>query len=298
MKNKDAFSGYHPLIHILYFGLVLLFPMFLMHPVILCISLGSAIAYSVTLHGGKALRFGLLYMLPLLLVTAIVNPLFNHAGVTILCYLPSGNPLTLESIVYGFATGTMLAGVMIWFSCYTEIMTSDKFIYLFGRVIPAFSLVLSMTLRLVPKCKAQLQAVRQAQHCIGRDISSGTLLRRVKNAVTILSVMITWMLENAIETADSMKSRGYGLPGRTAFSIYSFDSKDTTVLCWLLGCGIFLVSGWISGGFYWRYFPALRFAAPTRLSVSVHLVYLALCLTPLALNFKEERKWSHMKSEI
>ena len=35
--------------------------------------------------------------------------------------------------------------------------------------------------------------------------------------ITILSIMVTWCLENAIETADSMKSRGCGLPGRSAF---------------------------------------------------------------------------------
>ena len=46
--------------------------------------------------------------------------------------------------------------------------------------------------------------------------ASGSLLQRLKNAITILSIMVTWALENAIETADSMKSRGYGLPGRTA----------------------------------------------------------------------------------
>ena len=30
--------------------------------------------------------------LPVLLLAALVNPAFNHAGVTILIYLPSGNP--------------------------------------------------------------------------------------------------------------------------------------------------------------------------------------------------------------
>ena len=39
MRNKDAFSGYHPTINFLYFALVLLFSMCLMHPVYLAISL-------------------------------------------------------------------------------------------------------------------------------------------------------------------------------------------------------------------------------------------------------------------
>ena len=111
------------------------------------------------------MRFTLLYMLPLLLMAAIVNPAFNHEGGTLLTYLPSGNPLTLESIVYGLAAATMLIAVIIWFSCYTEVMTSDKFVYLFGRIIPALSLVLSMTLRFVPKFKAQIKVVSEVQQC-------------------------------------------------------------------------------------------------------------------------------------
>ena len=65
------------------------------------------------------------------------NLAFNHEGATILAYLPSGNPLTLESIVYGLSAAVMMASVILWFSCYNAVMTSDKFAYLFGRVIPA-----------------------------------------------------------------------------------------------------------------------------------------------------------------
>lgn len=79
----------------------------------------------------------------------------------------------------------MLAAVVTWFSCYTAVMTSDKFVYLFGRVIPALSLVLSMTLRFVPKFQAQFRVVSEAQRCVGRDVSDGSLFRRLRNAVTI-----------------------------------------------------------------------------------------------------------------
>ena len=98
MRNRDAFSSYHPIINFLYFVLVLVFTMFFMHPVSLMISLLSAVAYSVCLNGTKALRFSLTAVLPMMLIAAVVNPIFNHEGATILTYLPSGNPLTLESM--------------------------------------------------------------------------------------------------------------------------------------------------------------------------------------------------------
>ena len=176
-------------------------------------------------------------------------------------------------------------------------MTSDKFVYLFGRIIPALSLVLSMTLRFVPKFKAQLHVVSEAQRCVGRDISDGTMLQRLRNAITILSIMVTWALENAIETADSMKSRGYGLPGRTAFSIYRFDDRDKTALIWLCFCGFYIFAGWMAGGLSWQYYPIIKGTLTGAFPISFQLVYLALCLTPVILNRMEDTKWKHLQYE-
>ena len=296
--NRDTFSSYHPIINFLYFALVLVFTMFFMHPVSLIISLACALAYAVYLNGRSAVRFSLRFILPMMLMAALINPAFNHEGATILSYLPSGNPLTLESILYGLAAAVMLASVITWFSCYNAVMTSDKFVYLFGRIIPALSLVLSMTLRFVPKFKAQLHVVSEAQRCVGRDTSNGSILKRLKNAITIMSIMVTWSLENAIETADSMRSRGYGLPGRTAFSIYRFDDRDKTALVWLCFCGFYIFAGWLAGGFGWRYYPTVKGALAGVFPISFQLVYLALCLTPVIINLMEDRKWKRLQSKI
>ncbi len=296
MRNRDAFSAYHPLVNFLYFLLVLFFSMCFMHPACLVISLGSATAYNLYLKGRKGLRFSLAFLLPMLLLAAILNPAFNHEGVTILAYTPNGNPITLESLVYGVASSLMLVSVIQWFSCYNEVMTSDKFVYLFGRVIPALSLVLSMTLRFVPRFSEQLKTVRKAQKCIGRDLSEGSLIQRVRHGVTILSILVTWSLENAIETADSMKGRGYGLPGRSAFSIYRFDSRDRLALLWLGFCLWYIVFGWAGGGLYFRYYPSIKAAGLGPFPLSFLLVYLALCLTPLILNGREDAKWKRLTS--
>ncbi len=137
-------------------------------------------AYSIYLKGRKAVRFNLVYMLPLLVITALINPAFSHQGVTILAYLPSGNPLTLESILYGIYAAFLLIAVITWFSCFNAVMTSDKFVYLFGRIIPALSLVLSMSLRFVPRFTAQIKVISKAQKCVGRDVANGGLIKRAK----------------------------------------------------------------------------------------------------------------------
>ena len=292
IQNRDTFSSYHPAVNFLYFGLVLAFSMIFMHPVCLLISLTSAFAYSIYLNGVRAVRFNFLGLLPLMLLASLVNPAFSHEGATILAYLPSGNPLTLESIAYGIAASTMLAGVICWFSCYNTIMTSDKFVYLFGRIIPSLSLVLSMTLRFVPKFKAQIRTVSNAQRCVGRNVSDGSVLQRAKHGLTILSIMVTWCLENAIETADSMRSRGYGLPGRTAFSIYRFDRRDRTALLFLFFCGGYIIIGAFLNGLRWRYYPTIQGAGAGLYSMTLYGAYFALCLMPVFLDVREDRRWA------
>ena len=286
------------MVNFVYFTLVLMFSMFFMHPVYLTVSLLCAAAFSIRLSGKSALRPQLKFLLPTVLAVALINPAFSHAGVTILAYLPSGNPLTLESIVYGTAAAVMLAAVILWFSCFNVVMTTDKFVYLFGRVIPAMSLVLSMAFRFVPRFAAQFREVSEAQRCIGRDLSEGSAVERLKKAASIVSIMVTWSLENAAQTADSMKSRGYGLSGRTAFSVYCLDGRDKALLVWLLLCGFYIVCGWAAGGIEFHYYPMITGAQLGAFQLSFMLAYLLLCLTPIILDAVEDIKWKHSGSAI
>ncbi len=296
--KQDAFAACHPAVNFFYFILVIGCSMFVMHPVFLFLSCLGGMAYYIYLKRWKAFKTALWLMLPVFLITAIVNPLFTHAGVTLLMYLPSGNPLTLESILYGLGAGAMLVCVINWFSCYQEVMTSDKFIYLFGRIIPAMSLVLSMVLRFVPKFKNQIEKVSNAQKCIGRDVTNGNVLERSRHGMKILSIMTTWALENSVETADSMKSRGYGLRGRVNFSIYRFDSRDK-VLCGIMAAmGIVVIGGIATKTVRFLYYPMVTMNGINFGSVLVYVCYGALCLLPLMMNVIEDIKWHYLKSKI
>ena len=294
----NEFKTYHPIVNFVYFVFVIGFSCVFMHPVSLTISLLSGFTYSVMLKGRKALKTNLIYMIPTLIFASFINPAFNHEGVTIIEYLPSGNPLTLESVVYGLAAAMMIVSVICWFSCYTEIMTSDKFIYLFGRIIPSLSLIISMTLRFVPRFSAQLKVVANAQRCMGRDVSNGSIIKRAKHGLSILSIMTTWALENAIDTADSMKSRGYGHPGRTAFSIFNFDKRDRKAFLYIMVFGIYTLIGSLSGGMYFRYFPSIRANDVSVFGLSVFVAYGALCMCPILIEIWEVRKWKTIKSKI
>lgn len=293
----NEFAKYHPLINFIYFTAVIVFSMIFVHPICLVTSLLCSVMYSIILNGKKALKF-IAMLLPLMLISALINPAFNHEGVTVIAYLPSENPLTLESILYGIVAASMVATVICWFSCFNKIMTSDKFIYLFGRIIPSLSLILSMTFRFVPKFKEQVQEVSNAQKSMGRDTSEGSVFARVKNSIRILSAVITWSLENAVDTSDSMKSRGYGLTGRTAYSNYVFDKRDVTALIYLAVTIIYFLIGALLGKIHYRYFPSMRGTDMSFYSTSIFISYIMICIMPIIIEIWEELKWRKLKSKI
>ena len=204
--------------------------------------------------------------------------------------------------------------MILWFSCYNQIMTSDKFIYLFGRIIPAMSLMLSMALRFVPHFIAQLKVIRNGQKSVGMDVSNGKWFKKVRYALNMVSILVTWALENAIETADSMKSRGYGLKGRTAFSIYRFNRRDK-ILGGMLAV-LFVVSGYgcCHGAAFSQYNPRILLAGFTIfgrvprqscspvLAVITFISFGIFCFLPLMLDLSEEyamkKSRSHVHSEM
>ncbi len=298
IKRGDSFSSYHPAVNFIFYGLVLTVSMFFMHPVLMAISGISALIYTVYLKGKRSLFSVFALALPAFLLSAVINPLFTHEGITVLFYFKSGNPVTLESLIYGFAAGAMMAVVILWFSSLNEVMTSDKFVYLFGKLLPAVSLLLSMVFRFVPRFSAQIERVSSAQKCIGRDVTNGNSVEKLKHGVRILSIMITWSLENSVETADSMKARGYGLRGRTSFNIYRFCKRDAVACAVMVISFIWIVIGIITGEMSIMYYPVCKVNSSSFYSVTGYIIYAIFCLLPMILNVWEDIKWHCLTSKI
>ena len=82
----NEFAKYHPLINFIYFTAVIVFSMIFVHPICLVTSLLCSVMYSIILNGKKALKF-IVMLLPLMLISALINPAFNHEGVTVIAYL-------------------------------------------------------------------------------------------------------------------------------------------------------------------------------------------------------------------
>lgn len=294
MKN-DAFSGFHPVVNFIFFVAALGLTMFIQQPVYLLISMISGCAYLLYLQGKKGFLRQVGYLVPILVMMAVMNPMFNHEGVTILWYLPNDNPITLEAICFGLASAVMMGASIVWFNCCNTVFTSDKIIYLFGRVIPALSLMISMTLRFVPRFKNFLQSVMRTQQAMHKPENTK---EKLQQALSAFSATVSWAMEQSIVSADSMKSRGYGGLGRTAFSIYIFEKRDgiTVAILALLSAGAALPH--ILGLMGWTYYPSLSGSLLGPVQIMAYLCYGGMCNLPLMINLMEDRKWNALRSKI
>lgn len=291
------FDSYHPAINLVFFVAVIAMTIAFDQPVFLAISYASAFVYSVKLNGRRAVVFNLGLLVFVALWTLFFAS-FNHFGVTDLARTIAGNQLTLESLVYGFVVGVIIATVLMWLSCVNAIFSSDKVVYLFGKVSPKLSLALSILLRLVPHIKEQARKVDAGQRCVGHGGGQGSLAQRFKHAVQRFSIMVTWASESMAQSSDSMRSRGYLLKGRTAFSIYRFDNRDRSYVVFLFLCIFVVLMGAALDQTSIVYNPAILMNAITPASFVFYAAYAALCLSPFVLQMAGEAKFARLQRSI
>lgn len=288
-----TFEEHHPVAVAVYFLCVSGVVMLSLDPALLALSLTGAAALYLSRCGLRGARSHL-YALALFLVMALVNPLVSHNGVTVL-FVVSDSPITLEALLYGCASAGMLVAVLYWFRSFSQIMTSDRLLCLFGALSPRLALIFSMALRYVPLFGQQLRKTRQAQTALGL-YREDSLLSRLRGELRVASVMITWALENGVITADSMTARGYGIGKRTQFALYRFTWRDglLTALSLLLTAGTLL--GISTRAF--TYYPAVTAAPLDARSLGGIAAYALLTLLPLIINGKEALRWRCLQSKI
>ena len=314
---NNGFKGYHPIVNLTFFVSVVVFNLVFNHPAAISVCFIAALCYYIRLCNRAAIKSFFRFILPMLMFVVLFNGLLAHYGVTVLLTLPSGNKMTLEALVYGFVLGISTVTVIIWFFCYSEVVTADKFMSVFGKILPAAALVVSMALRFLPLYKRKFHEIADAQRGLGRDYKKGSFIERIRNLGSILSILVTCSLENAVETSDSMRARGYGLKGRKSYSKFKWKASDIVVFTVIVILDGVMALGGIMRSVYCVYNPYV-IINPTsesgegsfvdRLNLTVNpisaygiitLSALAiLCFLPLIIEIREELKWSRLKSKI
>ena len=217
---KDPYNR-HPAADFLFYALAVFYTAKLKHPVFLAINFTSALVYSIMLDRKKAFKLLSWICVPVFTIITVSNTAFSHYGITTLAILASGNRITFEAIVSGAVSGIQVISLILWFFCFSAVVTQEKHLHIFGRISPRLALFAMLILRFIPLYTKQLKAAY--------DIHKGA-----KNSFTAFFSAIVTVLRLAVEksfdTADSMKARGYGLKPRTSYSRFYFAVSDVAAV--------------------------------------------------------------------
>lgn len=283
---KNIFSTYHPAANLAFFLAALVLAMVSLQPILIAISIMIGSVYSIYLSGWRRFFSTLWFRLLIFGVVTIVNPLTNHRGLTVLFEIWE-NPITLEALLNGMASGGMLVSIFIWFDCFNILITNEKFLFLFGRILPGTALLLSMTLKMIPEAKIKARSVENGQ--IGL-YGGGQDNRRelIRSKLNVISVLMGWMLEDGIITADAMTARGYGVARRTSYRGYRWRFADSAFLLFLA----LLLAGLIAIGIFgpFSFYPYLELSWSMDLCIG-YAIYALLLALPLILDGLDHMLW-------
>jgi energy-coupling factor transport system permease protein len=137
----------------------------------------------------------------------------------------------------------------------------------------------------------------QCEQIFDFGAKDGQRLERLKTSMSKvlneLSILLSWSMEEGLDTADSMKARGYGITRRSSFSIYRFTRRDVLSLAFIAMCDVCCAAAYFSSVSF-RFYLRIHMSAVNLGGVISIAAYVLLAAT---LPFAEARfvimwKWS------
>lgn len=283
-----GFKSFHPITALLFFIFSFSVSLVSSNPYFIAICFLTGALYCLKLQGKRCLSYLIKFILPFIILITVFNGFVNHYGITVLFVLKDGNNFTLEALVYGFVSAVKIANMLLWLECFNEIITSEKIIFLFGRLSPRIALILSMVLRFIPLIRSQSEEINKAEKGIGNS-NHINLFDKFKRALRRISILISWTLEKGIDTSDSMRARGYGLRGRTSYNSYIFSVKDLiSTLSFAFSLVMLIISNEKLEAFY---NPVIIIPEIDLISFLLLFIFFIVLLIPVVIDIWEEKRW-------
>lgn len=295
MYEKSYLNHCNPIVLMSFLVVAMFWGMVLTHPIFLFVSVACSFVTAFLLEKNTFRK--LKFRIPVMLTIVIINPLFNPRGDTVL-FTYFGRAYTFEALLYGLVLAMIFFTISNWFLCYNALISSDKFLYLFGGIFPSVSLLISMILKFIPQYEQKLHSVLAARNSVGKSLDCETKREKIENVSTVLSALMSIALEGSLTTVDSMRSRGYGLSGRTRFLSYKFRKFDIVSEILILTFSVFMFIVWIRGAASAEFLPSIKISWGSLEFYIGIMVYFILLIMPAVYIVFEEVKWNILESKI
>jgi len=286
---KNPFDYYHPATVLCYFLFVIPLSIVLFHPVFAAVSFTCAAVASLVTAGLKKTFAAVKLCLILSIVIILFNTAFNANGATV-WFGFWGRQILLEGFIYGLCSALVLSSVVLWFTGYTAAIDSDRFLYLFGGIFPNAALLVSMTFSQTQIIHSKAAQIDDAQRGLYAQADKG-LKMRIILAGRKISALLDWAMEDAVETADSMHSRGYATGKRTKMRFYFFSRRDIAFAIPAFSLFILILVFITQGYADFHFYPFADTVGFAWKQTAAYTAYLLLLLFPLFAAIREYVAW-------
>jgi energy-coupling factor transport system permease protein len=149
--------------------------------------------------------------------------------------LALGGPWTLEMLALGIVFGLRLLTLLALFGAFNAAVDHYGLLRRVPNVLRGAGLVVTIALAFVPQTFAQLVAIREAQQVRGHRF------RTWRDALPLVSPLLSGGLERSLQLAEAMDSRGYGARRSGARYRPGLEKAATVVGLTLLAFALFFV---------------------------------------------------------
>jgi energy-coupling factor transport system permease protein len=289
-----GFRSFHPIILLLYYLFAIAALMLYQHPVFLAMATVTVLLMNFMLDGGNELKKWRAMLLVMAVLTLVLTPFFNQRGNHLLFYLFE-KQVYLEAVLQGVMISFTLVCILTLFLTFNIVITPDKFVFLFSKILPQWALLIMLSLRFVPLLRKRLLEISDVQSVKGVSLKAGSVKSRAQSGMLFLQTLLTWSLEESIQTADSMTARGYGLGQRSKYQPFIMKKRDWLACAFLLGSGFLVLFGWWLGDGVLTLLPILE---PVWLSGREWLywiLFFTMMGFPVWTEGKEMVKWKFLR---
>lgn len=292
-----GFRSFHPFVLLLYYIAVIAGLMINQHPFFLLAAFTTIIIVNLILDKGAELNKWKYMILFLSLFVFIFTPIFNQQGTIVLFEIFSRN-IYLEAIIQGVMIALTLSSILALFTTFNIVITSNKFLYMFSKLFPKWALILMLALRFMPLFRKRLSDIQDTQEMKGVSMKDGKLREKAQNGMLFIQILLTYSLEEAIQTADSMSARGYGLQKRSKYETYHWKLRDSLILLYIFTLSLLMIIGYLLNESVLILTPALEPLLLQGHSWFYFIGWILLISLPIWTEGKEVIKWSFYQQEI
>lgn len=203
------------------------------NPLIIVSLLVCSMIALIIYKDAKRLSLGLKIFFPLAIITTIINIMFVNAGSRIILTV-LGKQITVETIIYAVFMSVKILVIVYLFYVLGNMLDSDKALSYFSKKSPKVTLIILLSLKLVPNMTKRVNTLKEVYLTRGVNLEATSKKDRIKANIPVLSVLLEDSLEGAFDIGESAYVRGFLSGKRSEYEKSKLKFKDFLVSAYFL----------------------------------------------------------------